>query len=346
MTATSRPTLALKLASSQPFEAGDGVALAIKGADNKKSEPANDLLLHPGEPAEMLVQLENLGSRPLRWKLEVEGDFPSDWCGWSQEDFEEIAPNHKLDTALSFQIPDNFFENQLALRGERSRLQLDYQSRVHVYVQGGEGQQYLVGYRVFNLCLRPSSLYINFLPAVYGEADFITRFLTIFEQAFDPTVQTMDVFWAYLDPLTAPEALLPFLAHWVAWPMDSRWELQQQRRLIRNAITLYRWHGTRRGLRFYLHLYTGLPLDEDLPEAEKHISIEEVFSHGFVMGKTRTGQDSMLGGGRPFHFIVRLRAEQENQIDERLVRTIIEREKPAFCTYDLEIIPSTANSPL
>jgi len=32
-----------------------------------------------------------------------------------------------------------------------------------------------------------------------------------------------------------------------------------------------------------------------------------------------------------------LRPEPGKQIDERLVRDIIEREKPAFCTYDLLI---------
>jgi phage tail-like protein len=85
--------------------------------------------------------------------------------------------------------------------------------------------------------------------------------------------------------LTAPEALLPFLAHWVAWPIDRRWDTKQQRRFIRNAVELYRWHGTRQGLRFYLHLYTELPLDEDLPEAEKHISIEEIFYAGFCDGR-------------------------------------------------------------
>jgi hypothetical protein len=90
-------------------------------------------------------------------------------------------------------------------------------------------------------------------------------------------------------------------------------------------------------LRFYLHLYTELPLDESLEEAEKHISIEENFTRGFVMGETLIGRDSMLGSGRPFHFSVRLRPEPGKQIDERLVRDIIEREKPAFCTYDLLI---------
>jgi hypothetical protein len=50
------------------------------------------------------------------------------------------------------------------------------------------------------------------------------------------------------------------------------------------------------------------------------------------------GQDSMIGGGRPYHFIVRLRPDQPDQIDEQLVRDIIEREKPAFCTYELDLV--------
>lgn len=334
--ANYRPTLALKLASMQPLEAVESSALASFG-NNKEESIAHNLLLHPGEPGEMLVQLENLGSHPVRWKLVIEGDFPDNWCNWHQEEAEEIAPNQKIDRELSFQVPEDFFENQFALLGRKARLQVNYEAQVYVYGEG-ETQQQLIGYRIFNLCVRPNSSYLNFLPTIYREIDFMGRFIAIFEQAFDPAVQTIDVLWAYLDPLTAPEAMLPFLAHWVAWPIEHRWDSQQQRRLIRNAVTLYRWHGTRKGLRYYLHLYTGLPLDEDLPESEKHISIEEIFSQGFVLGKTLIGQDSMLGGARPFHFIVRLRPDSLEQIDEQLVRDIIEREKPAFCTYDLELI--------
>jgi phage tail-like protein len=284
----------------------------------------------------MLVQLENLGSHSLRWRLEIEGDFPLNWCLWQQEAAEEIAPNQKVDRSLFFQIPEDFFENQYALDRGRDRLKINYATQVYVYAEAQTERQ-LVAYRVFNLCVRPSSSYLNFVPAIYREIDFMGRFLTIFEQAFDPAVQTIDVLWAYLDPLTAPESLLPFLANWVAWPIDRRWDIKQQRRLIRNAVELYHWHGTRRGLRYYLHLYTELPLDEDLPESEKHIRIEDVFARGFVMGQTLIGEDSMLGGGRPFHFIVRLRPEPDKQIDEELVKNIIEREKPAFCTYELSI---------
>jgi hypothetical protein len=58
------------------------------------------------------------------------------------------------------------------------------------------------------------------------------------------------------------------------------------------------------------------------------------------MAETLIGTDSMLGGGRLFHFFVRLRPEPDKQIDEGLVRDIIERKKPAFCTYDILISPT------
>jgi phage tail-like protein len=174
--------------------------------------------------------------------------------------------------------------------------------------------------------------------------DFIGRFLKIFEQAFEPAVQTMDAMWANLDPFTAPKAMLPFLAYWVAWPINKSWGLNQQRRLIKRALELYRWRGTRKGLRLFLHLYTGLPLDDDVPkEAEKHISISDQFGRGFVLGRESLGQGTVLGGGRPFHFVVRLLAlqplvpDKPPPISERLVRMIIDQEKPAFCTYELVI---------
>lgn len=340
MTITYSSPIALNVASTQIPEAIAAVTMTLA---NTSDAAANQLLLHPGKHGEIAVYLENRSDRPLHWFLEVKGDFPGEWCGW-QSDEMPLAHGQKLDRAVGFQVPVDFFESPQAVRGDRPQLQLNYQSEVFVYVQHGDREadiasRQLVGYQVFTLLVRPASPYLNFLPALYREVDFVGRFLAIIEQAFDPAVQTLDNQWAYLDPLTAPEALLPFLAHWVGWKPDARWTAQQQRRLIRNAVTLYRWHGTRHGLRFYLHLYTGLPLDDHLlDESEKHIGIEEVFSDGFVMGSTAIGQTSMLGGGKPYHFIVQLRCDRPTQIDERLVRSIIEQQKPAFCTYDLHVV--------
>ncbi len=307
-------------------------------ATSPTGENVLNLLIYPGIISDLLFQLENTSNRSLRWRLELEGEFPSNWYNWTQEEDEkEIASRQKITKTIRFFIPEDFFENQFAVTDRQPQLKLNYEARILLYVEQNNRSQ-LVVYRLFSIFVRLPSTYINLLPPMYKEVDFLNRFLNIFEQTFDPAVQTLGVLWAYLDPLTAPESMLPFLASWVAWEIDDRLDIKRQRRLISNAVTLYRWHGTLFGLRFYLHLCTGLPLDEHLPEPEKHIGIEEVFNDGFILGETILGQDSIIGGGRPYHFFVYLRPEKSQQIEENLVREIIEREKPAFCTYELNII--------
>jgi phage tail-like protein len=162
--------------------------------------------------------------------------------------------------------------------------------------------------------------------------------LKIFEECLEPDVNILNSLWAYLDPLLAPAEMLPFLAHWVGWEIEPILGLERQRYLIKQAMQIYRWRGTRRGLRFYIHLFTGLPIDEHLPEAEKHISFYEVQGRGFVLGEASLGLNASTGGGRPFHFVVRIRNDLQNSLDITLIHRIIEREKPVFCTYDLEIV--------
>ncbi|MEB3356790.1 MAG: phage tail protein, partial [Synechococcales bacterium] len=358
----SNAALALAIASMALPDAAESqgltvdVAIAADG-DSHRSQAAGqggdawqgrrDLWLRPGWRAELLVTVHNRSDRPVGWRMAVGGDFPmegeplsrTNWCEWQPEPLAELQPQQTVRRSLGFLVPGDFFEQSDALQ-QAPQLRLNYQGRVSIYMEGSGptvDDERLVDEQSFALLVRPASAYLNFLPNFYREVDFAGRLLSMFEQGFDPAVQATDALWAYLDPLTAPEALLPFLAHWVAWPLDPRWKIGQQRRLIRHAMTLYRWHGTRWGLRLYLHLYTGLPLDPHLPEAEKHIAIEETHCQGLVLDDAPLGQGAILGGGRPYHFQVRLRSEQPEQINETLVRELIERQKPAFCTYDLEI---------
>ncbi|MEO0458397.1 MAG: phage tail protein [Cyanobacteria bacterium P01_A01_bin.114] len=296
--------------------------------------PAQQLKIVPGEPSELVVQVHNTSQRSLFLRFHVSGNFPLRWCRLGTEGH-ELPPGQRMEAVLYFEIDADFFEARQALAPGQAQM-LDYPGQVQVYA-GTTAAETLMATQSFSLHVRPHSRYLDFLPAVYHEVDFIGRFLKLFEQSFDPAVQVLASLWAYLDPLTAPEAMLPFLAQWVGWPSEVPWSLEQQRRLIRRAMEIYRWRGTRKGLRLYLHLYTGLPLEEDptLPEAQKQISIQEVFSRGFLIETARLDQDAILGGGRPFHFTVRLRTPYA--LDERLIHTIIAQEKPAFCTYDLLI---------
>ena len=330
--AISTTTLQVQMTSMAPLEKGEAVVL--NGQETTQIAP-NSLLLYPGEPGEILVRVENLSDQTLQWRLNLAGDVPNEWHP-EEQPVRDLSPQSKADIPLTFTTPLDFFENQTALAPGNAQLQLNYQCEIEVS-EVREGGARSISYQVFTLHIRPRVSYLDFLPAFYAETDFFERFLAVIEQTFDPYVQTIDTLWAYLDPLTAPESMLPFLAHWVAWKLEPDWDIEQQRHLIRNAIELYRWQGTRYGLQRYLSLYTGLPCQDE------YVAIEEAFGGGFTFGNCQLGQSAMMGGGRPFHFIVRLRPERLDQIiDESLVRMVIEREKPPFCTYDLSIEPQSS----
>ncbi len=332
------PTISLQLTPMRIPEAVPSAGFSFANQENIDEITSTSLLLQPGEPSELMVQIKNLTQRNLQLELMVEGDFPSEWCWVGGTEGREIRPGGQMDAVLYFQVPSTYFENQAAISPEKQeQLRLNFTNcRVVAYTDRNSEQEQIKE-ADFNLYIRPWSAYMDFLPVLYREVDFIGRFMKIFEQAYQPVIDSYAVMWANLDPLTAPRALLPFLAHWVAWPVESVWNLRQQRRLIRRAVEIYRWRGTRKGLRLYLHLYTGLPLDEHIPnEADKHISITEPFGDSFVIGDAQIGE-VVLGGGQAFHFVVRLRPDQISTINEQLVRRIIDQEKPAFCTYELLI---------
>jgi phage tail-like protein len=343
--ARSSPAISLLLTPMQIPEALPHAALPHAAS---ATSPTRNLVLRPGEPSELVVQIRNLGDRPLQLILQVEADFPSRWYQMRTEGT-QIPPGQQSEAVLYFQVPQDWFEQDgrpVEVGGGElgaselgaSEYKLDYHGKLHAQTLEPRSGQWRSETAGFNLYLRPHSLYPRFLPALYGEVDFVGRFLKLFEQSFEPAVHSMDALWAHLDPLTAPAALLPFLAHWVGWSEAFPVSLERQRYLIRHALEIYRWRGTKRGLRFYLHLVTGLPLDPELPEAEKHIGIFESFSRGFVAGEARLSEDTILGGGRPFHFTIQLRPPPDPGWDEALVRQIIEQEKPAFCSYDLLIV--------
>ena len=264
----------------------------------------------------------------------------------------EVAAKKSRYIDLWFLIPDDFFEGKDVFQDNKGNepenlteatvpSRLDFRGCLSIYAnqsQNKEPSSHPIQESDFELCVRPRSTYTTFLPTVYQEVDYIHRFIKIFEQAFDPIVNSFTSMWAHLDPLTAPQALLPFLAHWVDWQIDVELDLTYQRRLIRRAVEIYKCRGTRKGLRFYLHLYTGLPLDEHIDrEEDKSIAITEPFGRGCLFGIAHMGEDAIIGGGKPYHFDVRLRVQPDSPIDEQLVRRIIDREKPAFCSYSLRI---------
>ncbi|MEO1126967.1 MAG: phage tail protein [Cyanobacteria bacterium J06639_16] len=316
-----------------------GTALSAASDDTAVAIPEiTNLLLVPGEPSELLLRLANRTDQPLQLTVNISDSIPLAWCLTSLETY-ELAPQSRQEIAIAFQVPVDFFETLTdAAPGERRPL--NYSGRIDVYSYTLNGDLEAINSDQLILAVRPTSPYLYLLPQVYQDIDVLGRLLAIAERTFTPDVETFNSLWAYLNPLLAPQAMLPFLAHWVGWRHLPALTWQQQRRLIHRAIELYSWRGTAYGLRLYLHLVTGLPLDDDdTPALQKHIDIVEPSRQGAVFGDSEFSPQTVFGGGQGFHFVVILRFPDDIEIDETLVRAIIDQERPAFCTYELYTIP-------
>jgi len=172
---------------------------------------------------------------------------------------------------------------------------------------------------------------MEYLPTLYQGDDFLGRFLRIFEDIIDPIERTIDNVGDSLDPRLAPDEFLPWLSSWMGADLDENWPPAKQRELIASAATLYRWRGTRRGLREHLRIYTGYsPL------------IVENFT-GLRLGQDAVlGVNTRLGEYQPHCFYVTAVAAEPGSLDERILQRIVESEKPAHTGYLLEVQPAPA----
>jgi phage tail-like protein len=157
---------------------------------------------------------------------------------------------------------------------------------------------------------RSDSIYLRYLPDIFQENDFLRRFLNIFEDIWEPLEQRQDHIEMYFDPLTCPESFLPWLASWLDFPFNTYWPVAQYRRLLAQAMELYRWRGTRYGLIRMIELFTGLtPVITENP------------SESFV-----------------FHIRITLPPGSSGEtVDKGLIEELIQMHKPAHAGYLLEV---------
>jgi phage tail-like protein len=125
------------------------------------------------------------------------------------------------------------------------------------------------------------------LPAIYrkeGRNGFVYRLLSLFGDALAEAEDIVDGIHNYLLPIRAPEGFLPWLASWVALVLDETWSVEKRRLLIREAVNLYKWRGTIKGLKTFVEIYTGMT-----PEVNEH------FNSGWQIGVRSTiGEDTRI----------------------------------------------------
>jgi phage tail-like protein len=111
---------------------------------------------------------------------------------------------------------------------------------------------------------------MRYLPGAFAadppSADFLARFLGIFDEARDRALDPLDSIAALFDPDAAPAAeegapgndFLDWLGGWIGIALDRNWSIARRRRLVAAAPALFRIRGTVAGLKRHVAVYTGV----------------------------------------------------------------------------------------
>ncbi|HEY7479109.1 MAG TPA: phage tail protein [Gemmatimonadales bacterium] len=149
------------------------------------------------------------------------------------------------------------------------------------------------------------SRYLQHLPAMFQEDKFLGRLLMIFEAVWEPLEWRQDHYHLYFDPRTSPASFLEWLAGWLNLTVNPHWPEDRRRRLLDEAMELYRWRGTPYGLTRMIEVCTG---------------------HGVQVVES---------GADPFTFRVRIPSEATGQ--RELIEQLVLTHKPAHVGYVLEV---------
>jgi phage tail-like protein len=149
----------------------------------------------------------------------------------------------------------------------------------------------------------------------------------IFQSLLDPIEQKADNTHYYLDPGTTPAEFLPWLASWVGITLEPGLDETGQRELIRQAVELHRWKGTRRGLRDELRQRTGA-----------RALIVENFD-GLRIGQDASlGLNTYLGAHREGCIAVTLAQGNESAVDHLRAEELVRDLKPAHVGHILRVV--------
>ena len=110
----------------------------------------------------------------------------------------------------------------------------------------------------------------HYLPAVYREneasASFLDRYLANVESFFTTIEDRIASSQTLLDPRSAPDEVLDWLAAWFGIALDPAWDEPRRRLFLRHAAEFFEWRGTIPGVLMALRLVFDECADESIFE--------------------------------------------------------------------------------
>jgi len=102
------------------------------------------------------------------------------------------------------------------------------------------------------------SRYMEYLPGVYSDSDFLKRYLLIMESILAPLEWGVDSFEQFYNPLVTTPDWLQWIGSWFDILVHPTVPIERQRAVVKELNELYRRRGTRRALSRLLELYFGV----------------------------------------------------------------------------------------
>lgn len=160
------------------------------------------------------------------------------------------------------------------------------------------------------------------LPAIYQEDQFTRAFTGGLDDVLAPVLATLDCLDVYVDPLICPPDFLEWLAGWMGLTLEEDWPIERRRKLVAEAIPLYRHRGTIEGLRAELEIYTGGTVDV-------------IETGGTLWSQT---PNSALPGASSPRLVVQVAVDDPGAVNRVGLEAIVAAAKPAHVPHAVEVI--------
>jgi phage tail-like protein len=163
---------------------------------------------------------------------------------------------------------------------------------------------------------------LDTLPSAYRTDPVTEQLCAAIDDVLAPIFATLDCLPAYLDPNTAPEDMLDWLAGWIGLTINGHEEPTRKRELIVAGASSLPWRGTLKSV-------------HDAVVAAFNVETEVTESGATTCS---TQPDSEPGGQPVPTLVVRVTTDAEDDIDGRSLDAVVEAVKPAHVPHRVEVV--------